>query len=135
MEQDKWEISIRTLKVSNLVMRYCCRKYKNDDWTKYGKAGNFGFLSPTKPNAKSSKIVPEVSYEPQDASNISQVTLGMVALGWGSSKDKKYNYDTMQRHLWYGEDVREVEAVARTQDLVTEDELDISIDVRLHDGY
>tara|TARA_R110002020_G_scaffold2736_1_gene12819 strand:- start:275 stop:2605 length:2331 start_codon:yes stop_codon:yes gene_type:complete len=124
------KFSIRTKKVSNLVIRYCCRKYKNDDWTKYGKAGNFGFLSPTKPNIDSKKIVPEVSYEPEDASNISQITLGMVALGWGSSKDKKYNYETMQRHLWYGEDVREVEAVARTQDLVRDDDLDISIDVR-----
>ena len=112
------KFSIKTKRVSRLVQGYCTKKYGMEEWTQYGKAGNFGFLSPTKLNPNSKKITPEVSYEPNDASKISDITLEEVAYGWGSSIDKKYDYDNLSRWMWEGKDVRIVEAVPRTQDLL-----------------
>ncbi len=62
----------------------------------YGKAGNFGFLSPTAPNNRSTPYV-VVSYEPQDASNISDFSVRHVARMWGSSYDKKFDYENLRR--------------------------------------
>tara|TARA_R100001463_G_scaffold37182_1_gene79917 strand:- start:1149 stop:3443 length:2295 start_codon:yes stop_codon:yes gene_type:complete len=130
------KFSIKTKRVSNLVQGYCTKKYGMKNWIQYGKAGNFGFLSPTKPVITSKKIVPEVSYEPQEASDISDILLEDVAYGWGMSMDKKYDYDNMSRWQWLGEEVRTVEAVARTQDLLYDEnallEEDISVGVK-HD--
>ena len=132
------KFSIKTSRVSKLVLGYATKKYGWDGWTQYGKAGNFGFLSPTKPNPKSKSIVPEVSYEPKDASKISDMTLEEIALRWGASKDKKYDYQKMKRWRWKGSDVRIVESVKRTQDLLLvglddKQEIDISVDVRHHE--
>lgn len=130
------KFSIKTKRVSTLVQGYCTKKYGIDNWIQYGKAGNFGFLSPTKPNSKSKKIVPEVSYEPKEASLISDIVLEEVAFGWGNSMDKKYDYNNMCKWEWKGEDVRIVEAVARTQDLLYDEdgimEQDISVGIK-HD--
>ena len=130
------KFSIKTKRVSNLVQGYCTKKYGMQNWVQYGKAGNFGFLSPTKPIITSKKIVPEVSYEPQEASMLSDILLEEVAYGWGMSMDKKYNYDNLSKWEWSGNEVRIVEAVGRTQDLLYDEngilEEDISVGVN-HD--
>ena len=56
-------------------------------------------------------------------------TLLEVAILWGESWDKKYDYKTNKRHLWKGKEVQETGSIPHTQELmVKEVEGYISID-------
>jgi len=108
--------SIRTQKVSDMVKEYARRQFDLpvSALGPYGKAGNFGFLSPS---VEGSKIVPVVSYDRHDAARLSDLTLLHVASLWGQAFDKKFDYTTGERHVFHGSQFTEVRAVDRTQDI------------------
>tara|TARA_R110001592_G_scaffold363343_1_gene684542 strand:+ start:9084 stop:11363 length:2280 start_codon:yes stop_codon:yes gene_type:complete len=118
--------SVRTQKVSDMVKEYARRQWEIPlaEISAYGKAGNFGFLSPT---IKKNQIIVKVSYEPKDASDISDLTLQDVACMWGSSYDKKFDYDNLERWKFDGEGFTlGKSATPRTADI---DDGDISVHV------
>ena len=126
------KFSVRTRRVGDMAKTYAMRRFGVSlaDSSMYGKAGNFGFLSPTV-NDKG-RIVPAISYDAQEAADLSQVSLMEVAVLWGSSFDKKFNYTTGERHVFRGEDFKPVRAVDRTQDIQSGEVLgdsDISVHV------
>lgn len=92
------KFSVRTRKIGNMVKEYARRQWDIplEEIDAYGKAGNFGFLSPTAPNNRSTPYV-VVSYEPQDASNLSDFSVRHVARMWGASYDKKFDYENLRR--------------------------------------
>lgn len=121
--------SVRTQRTSQLVKKYAMNRHglKLRDLEPYGKAGNFGFLAPQTINGKTT---PYIAYTPQEAADISSKTLETVALMWFCSVDKKYDYKTMQRWCWKGDEVRTVQAIPHTQELMVGDVAgDISIEV------
>jgi hypothetical protein len=123
--------SIKTRKVSTMVQNYAVRRYgipSSEAW-RYGKAGNFGFLAPTLVNGK---VVPVVCYNEKEASELSDVTLGMVAYGWGRAQDKKFDYRTNRRWRWDGSEVREVVPVAHTQLLIAGQQDALEGDISVH---
>lgn len=108
--------SVRTRKVSDMVKAYALRRFgaRLSNLHAYGKAGNFGFLTPS---VVDGKITPTVAYTPEEAADLSGVTLLTVATLWGASYDKKFDYATGERHVFNGSDFVQVRAVDRTQDL------------------
>ena len=92
------KFSVRTRKIGNMVKEYARRQWDIplEEIDAYGKAGNFGFLSPTAPNNRSTPYV-VVSYEPQEASSLSDFTVRHVARMWGLSYDKKFDYENLRR--------------------------------------
>ena len=125
------KFSIKTLKVANMVQEYARRQWDIpvSELASYGKAGNFGYLSPT---IVGKKIVVKVSYDPDEAERISDLTLGEIAFGWGQAYDKKFNYSTGERWLFEGGQIVDVKAVANSQDINAAND-DISIHVN-HDA-
>lgn len=125
------KFSIKTLKVATMVQEYARRQWDIPltEITKYGKAGNFGFLSPSIAKGQN-KVVVKVGYEPEEAVANSDLTLAEIAYGWGSAYDKKFNYETLERWLFNGDDMKMVKAVEHTQNIDTGDILgqdDISV--------
>lgn len=108
--------SVRTRKVSEMVKVYAMRRYgvRLSEVHAYGKAGNFGFLTPT---VEGKKVVPTVSYDPVEAAALSDLTLLSVAALWGSSFDKKFDYETGKRHRFDGAEFKDVRAVGHTQEI------------------
>jgi hypothetical protein len=108
------KFSIRTERVSELVRRYAQRQWKLPlkALGAYGRAGNFGFISPA---IEDGKIVPKVAYEVEEAERYSDLDLEDVAMLWSGSWDKKYDYSKLERWRFTGSDVRTVDAVAHTQ--------------------
>ena len=131
------KFSIKTLKVATMVQEYARRQWDIPltEITKYGKAGNFGFLSPSIAEGQN-KVVVIVGYEPQEAVDNSDLTLAEIAYGWGRAYDKKYDYDNLCRWTFQGEDIKQVKAVEHSQNLRQEGFLsdsDISVHVN-HDS-
>lgn len=113
--------SVRTRKVSDMVKEYARRQWNIplSEIAVYGKAGNFGFLSPT---IDGKKLIVKVSYEPKDASDISELTLQDIACLWGSAYDKKYDYDNLERWTFDGDKFTVASmATPRTADLSDDD--------------
>ena len=81
---------------------------------RYGKAGNFGFLSPSIVDGKKVNIV---SFSAEEAARLSNVTLAHVAFRWGRGYDKKFNYVKQDRWEWSGSDLRMVTPTANSQTL------------------
>lgn len=125
------KFSIKTLKVANMVQEYARRQWDIpiSELSTYGKAGNFGYLSPT---IVGKKIVVKVSYEPDEAERLSDLTLGEIAFGWGQAYDKKFDYENGVRWLFQGDDIKNVRAVGNSQAINAVDG-DISIHVN-HDS-
>lgn len=132
------KFGIRTLKVANMVQEYARRQWDIPlaDIHAYGKAGNFGFLSPTivPLKNKNHKIVVKVSYEAEDASNLSDLTLGEVAYSWGRSYDKKFDYENLKRWEFEYGDTVEVRAVEHSQNIVESDVLS-DTDISVHTNH
>jgi len=132
------KFSIKTLKIANMVQEYARRQWNIplENISAYGKAGNFGYLSPTievQPNRKH-KIVVKVSYEAEDASSLSDLTLGEVAFAWGQSYDKKFDYENLKRwEFEYGDTVN-VRAVEHSQNIVESNALS-DTDISVHTNH
>jgi hypothetical protein len=131
------KFSIKTLKVATMVQEYARRQWDIPltEITKYGKAGNFGFLSPSIAEGQN-KVVVLVGYEPQEAVANSDLTLAEIAYGWGRAYDKKYDYENLCRWTFEGEDIKQVKSVEHSQNLRQEGFLsdsDISVHVN-HDS-
>lgn len=126
------KFSIKTLKVANMVQEYARRQWTIPlkEVTKYGKAGNFGFLSPTIAEGKN-KVVVKVSYESDVASQLSDLTLAEIAYGWGKSYDKKYDYDNLERWTFDGSDIKKVKAVEHSQNIRQDDGI-LDSDISVH---
>jgi hypothetical protein len=122
------KFSVRTKRMSILVKRYAQRRYnlKLKELGPYGRAGNFGFVVP---QIVDGKIVPYVAYEPEEAADTSDLTLEDVAMLWSGSWDKKFDYQNMKRWMWKGSDVRDVEPIAHTQNLLAEQQNTIDGDI------
>lgn len=125
------KFSIKTEKVATMVQEYARRQWDIplSEVTKYGKAGNFGFLSPSIEKDKK-KVVVVVGYEPEEAVNNSDLTLAEIAYGWGQSYDKKFNYETLERWTFDGSDIKQVKSVEHTQNLrqagtLTDDDISV----------
>lgn len=101
------KFSVRTRKIGNMVKEYARRQWDIplEDIDAYGKAGNFGFLSPTSPNGRGSNPYVMVSYEPQTASELSDFVVQDVAFMWGNSYDKKFDYENLRRWHFSCEDI------------------------------
>ena len=101
------KFSVRTRKIGNMVKEYARRQWDIplEDIDAYGKAGNFGFLSPTSPNGRGSNPYVMVSYEPQTASELSDFVVQDVAYMWGNSYDKKFDYENLRRWHFSCEDI------------------------------
>lgn len=112
------KFSIKTLKVANMVQEYARRQWDIplSEITKYGKAGNFGMLSPSIVKGKN-KVIVKVAYEPQEAVDNSDLTLAEIAYGWGQSYDKKFDYESLDRWQFDGDDVKQVKSVEHTQNI------------------
>lgn len=93
------KFSIKNKKISNMVKEYARRQWDISllDIEAHGKAGNFGYLSPSKPVAGSKQTVVLVSFEVEDAEANSDYTLREVAYLWGKANDKKYDYVNLKR--------------------------------------
>lgn len=131
------KFSIKTLKVATMVQEYARRQWDIPltEITKYGKAGNFGFLSPSIAEGQN-KVVVVVGYEPQEAVSNSDLTLAEISYGWGKAYDKKYDYENLCRWTFEGEDIKQVRAVEHSQNLRQDGFLaddDISVHVN-HDS-
>jgi hypothetical protein len=131
------KFSIKTLKVATMVQEYARRQWDIPltEITKYGKAGNFGFLSPSIAQGQN-KVVVVVGYEPQEAVDNSDLTLAEIAYGWGRAYDKKYDYENLCRWTFDGGDIKQVKAVEHSQNLRQDGFLaddDISVHVN-HDS-
>jgi hypothetical protein len=131
------KFSIKTLKVATMVQEYARRQWDIPltEITKYGKAGNFGFLSPSIAEGQN-KVVVLVGYESQEAVDNSDLTLAEIAYGWGRAYDKKYDYENLCRWTFEGEDIKQVKSVEHSQNLRQEGFLsdsDISVHVN-HDS-
>tara|TARA_Y100001937_G_scaffold127603_2_gene200353 strand:- start:1112 stop:3469 length:2358 start_codon:yes stop_codon:yes gene_type:complete len=129
------KFSIRTKVISDRVKEYARRKYgvALKETSAYGKAGNFGLLSP---KIIEGRVEVEVSFEADEADRLSDLTLRQVAFSWGSAYDKKFDYANHRRWLFDGADIVNVQAVEHTQNLVSAVELsdsDISVHVS-HDS-
>jgi hypothetical protein len=107
---------VRTKVVANRVKEYARRQLNVplQDLAAYGKAGNFGFLSPT---LVLGKVIVVASYEPDEAARLSDLTLADVAYAWGRAYDKKFDYENLERWTFDGGDIVEVAACDRSQDL------------------
>ena len=94
------KFGVKTRKVSNMVKEYARRQWDIPlvEIEKYGKAGNFGYLTPTAPvNNGTKKVHVVVCFEPHEASELSDFTLSEIAYAWGSAYDKKYDYENLRR--------------------------------------
>ena len=121
------KFSVRTQKISHLTIRYAMRQFGIPlrKTGSYGRAGNFGFLCP---KLVDGKVTPHVAYDPEEAIALSDMTLEDVAMIWSSSFDSKYDYTTFDRWTWGGDEIRLVEAVPHTQQLMASElEGDISV--------
>lgn len=125
------KFSIKTEKVATMVQEYARRQWDIplSEVTKYGKAGNFGYLSPS---IQKEKVVVVVGYEAEEAVKNSDLTLAEIAYGWGQSYDKKFNYDTLERWEFEGSDIREVKSVEHTQNIrqigvLSEDDISVHV--------
>ena len=109
------KFSIRCERTSILVQKYMLNQGVplGETW-RYGKAGNFGFLSPSIVDGKKVNIV---SFSAEEAARLSNVTLAHVAFRWGRGYDKKFNYVKQDRWEWSGSDLRMVTPTANSQTL------------------
>ena len=107
------KFSIKTKKISNMVKNYARRQWSIPlrEIEKYGKAGNFGFMSPTAPKGKDKNPHVVISFEVEDASALSDFTLRDVAYIWGCSYDKKF--DNLKRWHFDGTKIPYVRAYER----------------------
>lgn len=112
------KFSIKTLKVANMVQEYARRQWDIplSEVSKYGKAGNFGMLSPSIVQGQN-KVIVKVAYEPEEAVRHSDLTLAEIAYGWGSSYDKKFDYENLCRWTFDGSDIMPVKAVEHSQNI------------------
>ncbi len=129
------KFSVRTKVISDRVKEYCRRRYdlRLSEMSQYGKAGNFGLLSP---KIIEGKIVVEVAFEAEEARDLSDLVLKEVAYAWGRAYDKKFDYKNLKRWHFDGSDVVDVRAVANSQNIENQTVLtdgDISVHVS-HDS-
>ena len=75
-----------------------------------------------------------MSYEPEDASSLSDLTLGEVAYSWGRSYDKKFDYENLKRSEFEYGDTVEVRAVEHSQNIVESDVLS-DTDISVHTNH
>jgi len=123
--------SIRSRTVSDMVKGYCVRQMGLKDATHYGKAGNFGFLCPS---VVKGKVKPIACWDKEEADKFSNITLGEVAISWKLGIDAKYDYDNSVRWSFDGSEVRTVEPIPHTQDLMAAQGAlmaDISVEVEI----
>lgn len=102
------KFGIRTRKISNMVKEYARRQWDIPlvEIEKYGKAGNFGFLTPTAPvNNGTKQVHVVVCFEPEEASQLSDFTLSEVAYTWGRAYDKKFDYENLKRWHFDGSNI------------------------------
>jgi transposase len=102
------KFGVKTRKVSNMVKEYARRQWDIPlvEIEKYGKAGNFGYLTPTAPvNNGTKKVHVVVCFEPHEASELSDFTLSEIAYAWGSAYDKKYDYENLRRWHFDASDI------------------------------
>ena len=106
------KFSIKSRTVSNIIKEYCRRQWELPllEVEKHGKAGNFGFLSPTMPIKGSSKMIVKASFDVESASNLSDFKLEHIALMWGMANDKKFDYKNLKRWEFDGRNMPTVEA-------------------------
>ena len=99
------KFSIKNKRISNMVKEYARRQWDISllDIEAHGKAGNFGYLSPSKPVTNSKKTIVLVSFEVEDAETNSDYTLREVAYLWGKANDKKFDYVNLSRWHFDGE--------------------------------
>jgi len=93
------KFSIKNKRISNMVKEYARRQWDISllDIESHGKAGNFGYLSPSKPVPNSKQTVVLISFEVEDAERNSDYTLREVAYLWGRANDKKFDYVNLKR--------------------------------------
>jgi hypothetical protein len=117
------KFSIKTRKISNMVKEYARRQWNIPliEIEKYGKSGNFGFMSPTAPISKDKKPHVVISFEVEDASALSDFTLRDVAYIWGCAYDKKFDYDNGRRWHFDGNKIPYVRAYERQIESMSND--------------
>lgn len=94
------KFGIKTKKISNMVKEYARRQWDVplSELAPYGKAGNFGYLTPTCPaNNGTKKVHVVVCFEASEASEQSDFVLSEIAYSWGQAYDKKFDYENMKR--------------------------------------
>jgi hypothetical protein len=123
------KFSIRSRRMSDTVKGYARRQFnlKSSELEPYGKAGNFGFISP---NISEGKMSQMVSYKVEEAVELSNLNLQEVALIWQRGYDKKYDYAKGTRWSWKGSDVKDVQPVDHSAELAAlVNDVDVSIEI------
>ena len=123
------KFSIRSRRMSDTVKGYARRQFnlKSSELEPYGKAGNFGFISP---NISEGKMSQMVSYKVEEAVELSNLNLQEVALIWQRGYDKKYDYANGTRWSWKGSDVKDVQPVDHSAELAAlVNDVDVSIEI------
>lgn len=117
------KFSIKTRKISNMVKEYARRQWDIPlrEIEKYGKSGNFGYMSPTAPESKDKNPHVVISFEVEDASSLSDFTLRDVAYVWGCAYDKKFDYDNLKRWSFDGLKIPYVRAFERQVESMSND--------------
>ena len=111
------KFSIRTHRMATLVRRYAQRQFDIPlrEVGAYGRAGNFGFIAPGILDGELNSLV---AYEPEEAVRLSVLDLEDVAMLWGNSWDKKFDYGKSKPWAFMGSEVRTVEPIGHTQALI-----------------
>lgn len=106
------KFSIKSRTISNIIKEYCRRQWELPllEVEKHGKAGNFGFLSPTVPIAGSKKSIIKASFNAREAVELSDFKLSHIALLWGRANDKKFDYKNLKRWEFDGRNMPTVKA-------------------------
>ena len=117
------KFSVKTRKVSNMVKQYARRQWDIPlrEIEKFGKAGNFGFMSPTAPISKDKNPHVVISFEVEEASELSDFTLQDIAYVWGCAYDKKFDYDNLKRWHFDGKKIPYVRAYERQVESMSND--------------
>ena len=105
------KFSVKNGIISNRIKEYARRQWGISllETEEYGKAGNFGYLSPSKDGVNDKNKIVKVGFSVEEAVENSDYTLQEVAYLWGRANDKKFDYKNLKRWEFDGSDIPTVE--------------------------